>query len=113
MRMTEELSSYFRFAFVKSYVIISVYLQSKGVLDMSQAKVDQYKKEKANRQKIVKREKRMHYLEMTAIAVVCVAFFGWIGYSVYDKVTNSASDTQETVVFDAGAVQDYISGLAE
>ena len=27
---------------------------------MSQAKVDKYKKEKANRQKIMKREKRLH-----------------------------------------------------
>ena len=45
---------------------------------MSQAKVDKYKKEKANRQKIMKKEKRLHRLEMTAIGVVCAVFVGWI-----------------------------------
>ena len=53
---------------------------------MSQAKVDNYKKSKANRQKIMKREKIMHRLEMVCIALVCVVFVGWIGYSVYAKI---------------------------
>lgn len=79
---------------------------------MSQAKVDKYKQEKANRQKIMKKQKRMHHMEMTAIAVVCVLFIGWVGFSVYDKASSSGEETKETVVFDAGAVQDYISGLS-
>lgn len=78
---------------------------------MSQAKVDQYKKDKANRQKIIKKQKRMHLLEMAAITLVCVLFVGWIGFSVYDKV--SSNQEKETVVFDAGAIQDYLSGLSE
>lgn len=78
---------------------------------MSQAKVDQYKKDKANRQKIIKKQKRMHRLEMAAIILVCVLFVGWIGFSVYDKV--SSNQEKETVVFDAGAIQDYLSGLSE
>ena len=78
---------------------------------MSQAKVDQYKKDKANRQKIIKKQKRMHRLEMAAITLVCVLFVGWIGFSVYDKV--SSNQEKETVVFDAGAFQDYLSGLSE
>lgn len=78
---------------------------------MSQAKVDKYKQEKANRQKIMKKEKLMHRLEMTAIALVAVLFVGWIGYSVYDKVT-SGDNAKETVEFDAGAVQDYLAELA-
>ncbi len=78
---------------------------------MSQAKVDQYKKDKANRQKIIKKQKRMHRLEMAAITLVCVLVVGWIGYSVYDKV--SSNQEKETVVFDAGAIQDYLSGLSE
>ena len=36
---------------------------------MSQAKVDNYKKSKANRQKIMKREKIMHRLEMVCIEI--------------------------------------------
>lgn len=78
---------------------------------MSQAKVDQYKKDKVNRQKIIKKQKRMHRLEMAAITLVCVLFVGWIGFSVYDKV--SSNQEKETVVFDAGAIQDYLSGLSE
>lgn len=39
---------------------------------MSQAKVDNYKKSKANRQKIMKREKIMHRLEM-----VCMPLSVW------------------------------------
>lgn len=78
---------------------------------MSQAKVDQYKKDKANRQKIIKKQKMMHRLEMVAITLVCVLVVGWIGYSVYDKV--SSNKEKETVVFDAGAIQDYLSGLSE
>lgn len=78
---------------------------------MSQAKVDQYKKDKANRQKIIKKQKMMHRLEMVAITLVCVLVVGWIGYSVYDKV--SSNQEKETIVFDAGAIQDYLSGLSE
>ena len=39
---------------------------------MSQAKVDKYKKEKTNRQKIMKKQKWMHRFEMTGIALVAV-----------------------------------------
>lgn len=78
---------------------------------MSQAKVDQYKKDKANRQKIIKKQKMMHRVEMVAITLVCVLVVGWIGYSVYDKV--SSNQEKETIVFDAGAIQDYLSGLSE
>ena len=72
---------------------------------MSQAKVDNYKKSKANRQKIMKREKIMHRLEMVCIALVCVVFVGWIGYSVYAKIDRAQGTAQETVEFDASAVQ--------
>ena len=75
---------------------------------MSQAKVDNYKKNKANRQKMMKKEKFLHRLEM-----VCVVFVGWIGYSIYAKVERAQGTTQETVEFDASAVQDYVSGLTQ
>ena len=48
---------------------------------MSQAKVDKYKKEKANRQKIMKKQKWMHRFEMTGIALVAVLV---VGYSSKD-----------------------------
>lgn len=80
---------------------------------MSQAKVDNYKKNKANRQKIMKKEKIMHRLEMVGIALVCVVFVGWIGYSVYAKIDRAQGTAQETVEFDASAVQNYVSGLTQ
>ena len=73
---------------------------------MSQAKVDNYKKSKANRQKIMKREKIMHRLEMVCIALVCVV-------SVYAKIDRAQGTAQETVEFDASAVQNYVSGLTQ
>lgn len=78
---------------------------------MSQQKVDKYKQDKANRQKIMKKEKMMQRIEMTVIALVCVVLIGWVGYSIYDKVTAPEEGVVETVTFDASALQDYISGL--
>ena len=77
---------------------------------MSQAKVDKYKQDKANRQKIMKKQKLMHRFEMTGIAVVTVLLVGWIGFSIYDKASSN-DGSKETVVFDAGAVQDYMTEL--
>lgn len=77
---------------------------------MSQAKVDKYKQDKANRQKIMKKQKLMHRFEMTGIALVTVLLVGWIGFSIYDKASSN-DDSKETVVFDAGAVQDYMTEL--
>lgn len=78
---------------------------------MSQAKVDKYKQEKANRQQIMKKEKRMHRIEMTAIALVGAVLVGWFGYSVYDKVS-SGEVAKKTVIFDNDAVQEYLSDLS-
>ena len=66
---------------------------------MSQKKVDAYKAEKANREKIMKREKLILRLEKLAALVVCIVAVCWIGYSVYGKVTEGQEDVQtETVV---------------
>lgn len=81
---------------------------------MSQEKVDRYKKEKANRKQILKREKRMHYLEMTGLVLVCVLVLGWFGFSVYQKgQTNKETETVEKHVteIDVGAIQEYMTGL--
>ena len=77
---------------------------------MSQEKVNRYKEEKANRKKMLRRQKVMNTVRKTVVSVVCVAVLGWIGYSVYDKAA-SGEGSKETVVFDAGAVQDYLSDL--
>lgn len=80
---------------------------------MSQEKVDKYKEYKANKKKIWKREKMMHRLEMSIIAVVCVAFIGWVGFSIYDKAVNTdEAVAAETVELDTGAIDDYLTSLS-
>ena len=46
---------------------------------MSQEKVDKYKKEKRNREKLQKREDRIMLGEKLGIAAVCILLAGWIG----------------------------------
>ena len=80
---------------------------------MSQEKVDRYKDEKANRAKIQKKEKRTLFLEKCAIAAVCVAAIGWIGYSAYNLITRPDPDkAQVTTEMDVNALNDYLAGLS-
>ena len=80
---------------------------------MSQAKVDQHKKEKANRKKEMRKEK----LERTAVGVLGVVIVAaicvWIGYSVYGKTTgNTGADAESSAVtVNTDAVDDYLDGL--
>ncbi|MCI8667948.1 MAG: hypothetical protein HFI34_00260 [Lachnospiraceae bacterium] len=52
---------------------------------MSQKKVDEYKKEKANRKKIIAKQKRNAILMKLAGVIITALFFGFIIFSVYDK----------------------------
>lgn len=83
---------------------------------MSQQKVDKYKKEKNNRDKLQKREKRTFHLEMFGVAVVCIAMVAWIGYSAYDLITREDPDAEQQVVtteMDVTALSDYLSSLSQ
>lgn len=82
---------------------------------MSQEKVDKYKKEKANREKLQKREKRTLFLEKLAIGAVAIVMMGWIGYSAYGVLTREDPDEEKTVVtteMDTTAITDYLSQLS-
>lgn len=80
---------------------------------MSQKKVDAYKEQKANRQKILKREKNILRLEKLGAFVVCIIAVCWIGYSVYDKTTTSDSTGEQVVTeLDSSALDNYLSGLS-
>lgn len=76
---------------------------------MSQAKVDLYKKEKANRKKIMAKEKRMKALRTTVLSVVCVAIVGWAGFSVYQYY--EANKPAETHQVNLDGINDYLSEL--
>ncbi len=80
---------------------------------MSQKKVDAYKEQKANRQKILKREKNILKLEKIGAAVVCVIAVCWIGYSVYDK-TIAVDHTGEQIVteMNSSAIDNYLAELS-
>lgn len=83
---------------------------------MSQQKVDRYKKQKNNREKIQRREKWELRLEKFAIAVVCIAAVGWIGYSAYDLATREDPNEEQEVVtteMDVTALTDYLNGLSQ
>ena len=56
---------------------------------MSQEKVDRYKKEKANRKQIMKKEKAANALRKCIVGVVGLILIGWIGYSAYGAYENS------------------------
>lgn len=81
---------------------------------MSQAKVDQYKKEKANRKQNMRREKISRMIYMVIAAVIAAAILVWVGYSVYNSF-NSSSDTENSsaVEVNTDAVDDYLNGLGD
>ncbi len=56
---------------------------------MSQAKVDRYKEEKANRKKIMRREKIANKLRKCVVGLVAIALVFWIGYSAYNMYESS------------------------
>lgn len=58
---------------------------------MSQAKVEQYKKDKANRKKIMKREKQKRIIEYSICGILAAFVLVWIGFSIYQKVQPAAA----------------------
>lgn len=79
---------------------------------MSQAKVDRYKEEKANRKKAMQREKALRIVSTICGSVVCLVIVGWIGYSAYGyfRPGDNNTTTSRTEV-DVDAVSDYLSTL--
>ena len=83
---------------------------------MSQKKVDKYKKEKNNREKLKKRERRILSLEKVVVTLVCIVIVGWIGYSSYDLMTREDPDAEQEVVtteMDVTAISDYMNSLSQ
>lgn len=78
---------------------------------MSQKKVDAYKEQKANRQKIMKKEKAILRLEKIAALLVCIIAVCWIGYSVRDKVVSGQEEEQIVTEMDVSALDNYLAGL--
>ena len=74
---------------------------------MSQEKVDRYKEEKANRKKIIAKEKRMHKIQIAAGWLVAAAIVCWAGFSGYRAYENSRP--METVYVNLYAIETYMN----
>lgn len=79
---------------------------------MSQAKVDRYKQEKSNRKKIMKKEKRLLFLEKLCGVLLIAALVFWAGYSIYtyEPASDSTAETTTTPV-NLDALYDYYGTL--
>ena len=78
---------------------------------MSQAKVDQYKKEKANRKETMAKEKRQKLIMKVCSGAVLLVLFGWIGISTVDFVYESRP--KEKIYVDTAEIDNYLNSLYE
>ena len=76
---------------------------------MSQAKVEQHKKDKANRKKIMAKERVQRLAVRICAVVVLVAIVGWAGYTGYQYYESTRPT--KTIYIDTSAMSDYIQGL--
>ena len=78
---------------------------------MSQEKVDRYKKEKANRKQIRRKQRIMNVVRKCVLTVAALALVGWLGYSAYDTYT--VNQERESVSVNYDALNTYMENLAE
>ena len=78
---------------------------------MSQAKVDKYKAEKANRKEIIAKEKRQKMLIKIVGSIVGVALVAWIGVSAGVSIYDSRP--VEKIYVTTAGLDDYLNGLFE
>lgn len=76
---------------------------------MSQAKVEQYKKEKANRKETIAKEKRQRMIMKICASVILVAMVAWVGISTADFIYESRP--QETVYVQTTEIDNYLDAL--
>lgn len=73
---------------------------------MSQAKVDRYKEEKANRKKILAKEKRKRIAGTICGWLIALLIVGWAGYSGYNAYEKSRPI--KTIYADLDAINNYM-----
>lgn len=76
---------------------------------MSQEKVDRYKKEKANRKQLMRKQKLMGIVRKSILTLVALALIGWLGYSAYDLYESGKDRVVAEVNYDS--VSDYLNTL--
>lgn len=78
---------------------------------MSQAKVDQYKKEKANRKETMAKEKRQKMIIKICSGAVLLVLVAWVGISTVDFIYESRP--QDTVYVETTEIDNYLESLYE
>ena len=78
---------------------------------MSQEKVDRYKQEKANRKKIMRKQKVMNIVRKSVLTLAALALVAWLGYSAYDMYESGRERAVSEVNYDA--VTNYVESLTE
>lgn len=76
---------------------------------MSQAKVDAYKNEKANRKETMKKDKRMGIIRALIASCLVIALVAWAGVSLYGNISNQ--ERSQAIVVDYEDVAGYINSL--
>ena len=72
--------------------------------------MDRYKKEKANRKQLMRKQKAMSFVRKGVLTIVALALIGWLGYSAYDMYESGKERVVAEVNYDA--VTDYLNSLA-
>ncbi len=76
---------------------------------MSQAKVDRYKIEKANRKETMAKQKTKQKMRKAMWGAAALVFAGWIGFSAFDLVVSSIP--REIVEVDYSAMESYLQTM--
>lgn len=76
---------------------------------MSQAKVEQYKKDKANRKKIMAKERAQRIAGRTCAWLILLAIVGWAGYTGYEYYMSK--QPVESIYTNLTPITDYLNGL--
>ena len=76
---------------------------------MSQAKVDQYKKEKANRKETMAKEKRQKMLMKIGVSAVLVVLVAWVGISTADFIYESRP--KEKIYVETTEIDKYLDSI--
>ncbi|MBR4807694.1 MAG: hypothetical protein IKZ65_04300 [Lachnospiraceae bacterium] len=76
---------------------------------MSQAKVDAYKNEKANRKENMKKDKRMGVIRALIATCLVIALVAWAGFSLYGNISNQ--EKSQAIAVDYEDISDYINTL--
>ena len=79
---------------------------------MSQAKVDRYKQEKKNRDKIIKKKRQLAAMK-AGVSVVAIALVAWVGVSVYHGLQSEDTTTAEkpSYTVNTSSLDEFITGL--